>query len=88
MPAATGATNAGTANDFMLTQIIPNVQSAFVAVFQETEAMLSKRTTAELNDLVHLATETPVTEPFSRQLAAQTVKHTCEKILETRKTKK
>jgi len=72
----------------VLTQIIPNVQDAFVTVFQETEAMLAKRTTAELNDLAHLATETPATEPFSRRLAAETVKHTCEKILAERKTKK
>jgi len=72
----------------MLNQIIPNVQSAFVTVFQETEAMLAKKTTAELTDLAHLATEIPATAQFSYQLAAQTVKHTCEKIIEARKAKK
>jgi hypothetical protein len=72
----------------MLTQIIPNVQDAFVTVFHETETMLANRTTAELNDLAHLASETPATEPFSRRLAAETVKHTCEKILKDRKASK
>ena len=72
----------------VLTQIIPTVQSAFAAVFQETEAMLSKKTTAELNDLAHLATETPATETFSRSLAAETVKNTCEKIIASRKATK
>lgn len=72
----------------MLTQIIPNVQQAFVTVFHETETMLAKRTTAELNDLSHLASETPATATFSRRLAAETVKHTCEKIIESRKASK
>ena len=72
----------------MLTQIIPNVQDAFITVFKETEAMLAKKTTAELNDLAHLASETKPTELFSLRLASETVKHTCEKILESRKAKK
>ena len=71
----------------VLTQIIPNVQSAFTTVFKETESMLKKRTMAELNDLAHLASETKPTEPFSRRLAAETVKNTCEKILESRKAR-
>lgn len=71
----------------MLNQIILNVQSAFLTVFTETEAMLAGKTTAELNDLAHLASETKLTEPFSRRLAAETVKHTCEKILKSRKAR-
>ncbi len=72
----------------MLKQIIPNVQDAFTTVFTETEAMLQKRTNSELNDLAHLAKEVPATESFSRRLAAETVKNTCEKIIEARKVKK
>ena len=72
----------------MPTQIIPNVQDAFVTVFTETETMLSNRITAELNDLAHLASEVPPTADFSRRLAAETVKNTCEKIIASRKATK
>lgn len=71
-----------------INQIIHNVQSAFTTVFTATEANLADRTTAELNDLAHLASETPPTATFSRRLAADTVKFTCEKILESRKASK
>ena len=59
----------------------------WIAVFTETESMLIKLTTPELNDLAHLAAETPETAVFSHRLAANTVKATAERLMEIRKEK-
>ena len=73
--------------NFMLSQVIPNIQSEFTAIFAKVEADFIRRPATELKDLIHQASEVQPTEPFSRRLAANTVAATAEKILEERKRK-
>lgn len=72
----------------MQTQIIPNIQAAFVAVFDETEKMLEQKTTKELQEISRQATDVHPNAIFSFRLAAQTLHLTAEKIIESRKAPK